>query len=94
MIVNGIFLIIYTLYICLYVAAFVGACALRSVPMRMANFDLPVDSSYFLTGPLSFGMDCVKFITATEKLTKQVSYTSQFETIISIYEGQHAVSQI
>jgi len=94
MIVNGIFLITYTFYLCLYVAIFVGACALGSVPMRMANFDLPIGRSYFLTGPLSFGIDCVKFITATKKLTKQVSYRFQFELIISIYEGQHAVSQI
>lgn len=94
LIAKGILYIIHTFYLCLYVVIFVGTRGLGSVPVRTANVGLPVGRSYFLTGQFFLGMDCIKFITATRKLTKQISYRSQLEIIISIYEGQHAISQI
>lgn len=68
---NGILLIISTFYLYLYAVIIVGGYDLGSVSMRMANFDLPVHRSYFLTGPFFSEMDHLKFITATRKLTSQ-----------------------
>lgn len=59
-----------------FVCSSVGACALGSVPMRMATSDLPVGGSCFVTGPFFSGMDHLKLITATRKLINQTFYGS------------------
>lgn len=92
-ILNGIFLIISILYLYLYAVIIAGGYDLGSVPMRMANFDLPICRSYFLTGPfLRDGSPQIHH--CHKKINKSVSYKSQFAITISKYEGQCAIAQI
>ena len=91
--VTSIFSNISIFYLYLCTAIIVGASSLHSVPVRTANFDLPVCRSYFLTGPFFSGIDHLKFITVTRKLTNQMSYEFQFAIIIYKCEGQQCNCQ-